>query len=123
MNHSLRMFLVLLSASRAWFAQGLDRTESWRLHVAAAQEFERQGEILRAEAEFQLAATAAQQAGTGSAAFAHVLDATGVFYDDIGKFAEAESCLQRSLAIWRELLGPEHLAIARVINRLADLYL
>jgi len=99
------------------------RTAPWSSHVTSAQELERQGDIRSAEVEFRLAAAEAQRNGTGSARFANVIDAMGVFYDDIGNFVEAENCLTRSLAIWRRLLGTEHVAIARVINRLAALYL
>jgi tetratricopeptide (TPR) repeat protein len=120
MRHWSRMCLLLLVSSPAGFSQS--PTEPWRLHVAAAQDLQRQGSIPRAEAEFRVAASEAQQSDT-TAGYAHVLDATGEFYDDIGKFAEAQSCLEKSLAIWRGLLGPEHFAIARVVNRLAAVYL
>jgi len=119
----LLVFLLVYPCSLRLLAQAPAATGSWSRHLAAAQGLELQGDRVRAEAEFRLAAAEAQRNGSESAAYANVLDRMGVFYDDIGNFAEAERCLSRSLAIWRNLLGTQHVAIARVINRLAALYL
>jgi len=120
MKYSCLIFLLLLPVL---LAQDSVRIERWSRHVTTAQELERQGDIVHAETEFRLAASEAQRSGTDPAAYASVLDAMGVFYDDIGKFVEAEQYLTRSLAMWRSVLGSEHFAIARVVDRLASLYL
>jgi tetratricopeptide (TPR) repeat protein len=118
-----KLLLAVSSFQYSVLAQEPSGTELWNRHVAAALEAQSRGDIARAEAEFEEATVVARRHGTASAPYAHVLDVKGAFFDQIGRFAEAESCLRGSLAVWRGLLDSEEPTLARVVNRLAALYL
>jgi tetratricopeptide (TPR) repeat protein len=95
----------------------------WTQHLNEAKKLQRNGDLARAEKEFLRAEAEARKQGTQSTAFALTLDAIGSFYDDLGNFRDAESCMMRSLTIWQKLLGPDHPALVRPVNKLAALYL
>jgi len=114
-----RFALILVSAAATLRAE----IPSWSRHLSEAARLENAGELAGAASEFASALRDAHSAGPESAAAGHVLDAMGAFYDDIGNFNQAEACLEESLRIWRGLLGPGHMALVRVVNRLAAVYL
>jgi tetratricopeptide (TPR) repeat protein len=107
------------------FSLGANDTTSdsaWSRHTAAAKQLEDAGNLAGAQSEWDAALRDAN-AGTDTAASALVLAQMGAFYDDIGQFAKAESCLEHSLRLWRERLGSGHIALVRVVNQLAALYI
>jgi len=53
---------------------------------------------------------------------AQALNNSGTRNNALGKRAEAEEALLRSLAIRERLLGPDHPRVARVLNNLAEVY-
>ena len=46
----------------------------------------------------------------------------GLLYEDQGRYADAEVLYQRSLAINEQALGPDHLAVAKLLDSLAEFY-
>lgn len=104
-------------------AQSPTETPEWRRHVSSAVDYQNHGDLPRAEQELEDALAAARRIAETGPAVAHVLDEMGAYYATTGKFVEAERHLTRSYAIWRDLLGPEDVALSRVINRLAFVYL
>lgn len=55
-------------------------------------------------------------------AFGQILNQTGRYLVDRGRYAEGESMLVRSLVIAEHALGPDHLDVARVLNNLGNAY-
>ena len=109
-----RSVLILISGCMSLWPQ----ETAWKTHLSNAENLRRGGDLTAARGELSLA-----MAGAGDRlAKAHVLDAMGMLQDDAGNFAEAESCLKRSLSIWQQYLGPEHFGLVRVINQLAAVY-
>jgi tetratricopeptide (TPR) repeat protein len=113
--------ILLFMASGLRASDGA-RAPTWSQHAAAAEELKRAGNLAGAQAEWSSALAAARAAGD-SAAVALVLDRMGSFDNDLGRFVEAASHFEESLGIWRSRLGRDHIALIRVINRLAALYL
>ena len=95
----------------------------WRRHVSRAVDSQNSGDLPRAEQELEEALTAARRIAETGPAVGHVLDEMGAYYAGTGKFGEAERYLTRSYEVWKGLLGPEDLALSRVLNRLAFVYL
>lgn len=122
-SHSRLLFLILVSPALYAWAGEATHIPDWRRHIDAAQKLERSGDLDGAERELTSALSAVGHTAGGDAPLAQVLDAMGSYYDDIGKFSEAEQCWTESLALWSRILGPSHIALNRVVNRLATLYL
>jgi tetratricopeptide (TPR) repeat protein len=113
---------ILLATGTGLSANDAVGVPTWSQHLAAAQEQERAGNLVRAQLELDRALGDARATGD-SVAVAQVLDQMGAFDDHIGHFVEAESRFEDSLAIWRKRLGRDHIALVRVINHMAALYL
>src|SRR5215831_43179 len=87
-----------------------------------AAELRRQGDLIGAENALQSALKQARAAGSRSVKAAGALAALGVFYQDIGRFSQAESSFTRSLEIMRENTSQDDPALAPLIIHLAWLY-
>ena len=53
---------------------------------------------------------------------AKYLNKEGLVFFDAGKYSEAKAPLERALAIWEKVLGPEHPNVATSLDNLALLY-
>jgi tetratricopeptide (TPR) repeat protein len=100
---------------------GISRAGESQPHVAAA-ELQRRGDLIGAEKVLQSAVKEARATGSRSLQVAGALAALGVFYQDIGRFSQAESSFTSSLKILREATGPEDPALAPLVIRLTWLY-
>jgi Tetratricopeptide repeat len=100
---------------------GISRAGESQSHVAAA-ELQRRGDLIGAEKVLQSAVKEARATGSRSLQVAGALAALGVFYQDIGRFSQAESSFTSSLKILREATGPEDPALAPLVIRLTWLY-
>ena len=119
----LGCLLLFFTSARGILGGQAPEPPSWKEDIALALDLERRGDLIGAERAFRSALAHGQRAGYEATATAHVLDALGLFYDDIGDFDQAIICFKSSLAIWRRTLPPGHVALARVVNRLAAAYL
>jgi len=90
---------------------------------AAVAELQRQGDLVDAERVLQDAVKEARNAGPRSAEFAVALALLGIFYQDIGRFSQAESSLRASLKLSTGIMGPENPRLAPLITHLIWLYL
>jgi len=117
------MFRSCLLAICITVAPVLAQTQSTsQSHLDRALLLEGMGQFEEAEAQFIAAVeTAAKSPETG--ALVRALDHACTFYQDSGKIPQAESCLRRLLHAYQQKIGPDHLTINRVINRLACLYI
>src|SRR5262245_1339850 len=87
-----------------------------------AVQLQRKGDLIGAERTLQRALREARAAGPRNVRVAKALATLGVFYQDIGRFSQAESAFTGSLKILRETSGKEDMALAPVIIHLAWLY-
>ena len=71
--------------------------------LALARELQNRGDLRGAEQEFRKSIGAIKNPRSVEAA--KTLAAAGVFYQDIGKFAQAEQCLRKSLQISSAVSG------------------
>src|SRR5215510_7007615 len=90
-------------------------------HVVAA-ELQKQGDLVATERALQSALKKERAAGSRSVRVAGALAALGVFYQDIGRFSQAESSFTSSLKIMRENTSHDDPALAPLIIHLAWLY-
>jgi len=72
-----------------------------------AAELQKQGDLIGAERALQSDLKEARAGGNRSVQVAGALGALGVFYQDIGRFSQAESSLTGSLKILKESVGAE----------------
>src|SRR5215471_5390657 len=100
---------------------GTIRAGQSQLHIVAG-ELQKQGDLVGAERALQSALKEATAAGGRSVKVAGALAALGVFYQDIGRFSQAESSFTRSLEIMRENTSHDDPALAPLIIHLAWLY-
>ena len=100
---------------------GTIRAGQSQLHIVAG-ELQKQGDLVGAERALQSALKEARAAGGRSVKVAGALAALGVFYQDIGRFSQAESSFTRSLEIMRENTSQDDPALAPLIIHLAWLY-
>ena len=100
---------------------GTIRAGQSQSHVVAG-ELQRQGDLIGAEKALQSAFKEAKAAGSRSVKVAGALAALGVFYQDIGRFSQAESSFTSSLKIMRENTSHDDPALAPLIIHLAWLY-
>ncbi len=114
--------MLLLMLSFPTMADDATQVPAWRLRLNMGQSLEQRGELDAAEREMGLALSAAGRVLESDVPLAKVLDAMGSFYDDVGKFSDAEQCWTNSLAVWGRILGPQHIALNRLVGRLASLY-
>jgi tetratricopeptide (TPR) repeat protein len=112
---SVSVFIVFLLST------GTARAGQLHRQVEAA-DLQRQGDLIGAEQLLQEAVREARTAGPRSVKFAGALAVLGIFYQDVGRFSQAESFLARSLKILREINGPEDPALVPVVAHLAWLY-
>jgi tetratricopeptide (TPR) repeat protein len=105
---------LLLMTSRTGFGQSQSQV--------VAAELQRQGDLLGAERALQSALKEATAAGSRSVKVAGALAALGVFYQDIGRFSQAESALTSSLKIMSENTSSDDTALAPLIIHMAWLY-
>src|SRR5262245_44696619 len=89
---------------------------------AVAEDLQRKGDLSGAERALQTGLREAREAGPRSAQVGGALATLGVFYQDIGRFSQAESCFTSSLAIFREIVGADDLPLAPLVINLAWLY-
>src|SRR5262249_4773271 len=101
-------FMLLTSMSLAGQSQS---------HVVAA-EFQRTVDLIEAERTLQGALREARASGDRNLKVAEALAALGVFYQDIGRFSQAESSFTSSIKILKESIGSENLALAPLIIHL-----
>src|SRR5215510_8663403 len=87
-----------------------------------AEELQQRGDLIGAENALQSALKEARAAGPRNVKVAGALAALGVFYQDIGRFSQAESSFTRSLEIMRENTSQDDPALAPLIIHLAGLY-
>ena len=93
----------------------------FQAHGTAVQ-LQRDGDLVAAEMVLQGALREARAAGPHSVKVAKALATLGVFYQDIGRFSQAESAFTGSLKILRGTGGQEDIALAPVIIHLVWLY-
>jgi tetratricopeptide (TPR) repeat protein len=74
------------------------------------------------EDELQSALKEARSHGAQSFEVARALALLGIFYQDVGRFAEAESCFLRSLKIVTGINGGQDESQVLLISRLASIY-
>jgi tetratricopeptide (TPR) repeat protein len=91
-------------------------------HILSAQEYQSRGDLFGAERELQALLKEARAAGSHSLEVARALALQGVFYQDVGRFPEAEWSFTRSLKILREINGQEDKSQVPLISHLAWLY-
>src|SRR5262245_34544935 len=87
--------LLLTSVARA-------EQSNWQ---DAASELQRSGDLVGAERALRGGLQEAVADGPRSIKVGGALAALGVFYQDIGRFSQAESSLKSSLGIFREIVG------------------
>jgi tetratricopeptide (TPR) repeat protein len=103
------------------FGQTIPNSISSNPHISLAADYIRKGQPELAGREYDIAI---RQAAKGDQkTYGHVLDLAAAFFHEMGNFPSAESCLRKSLEIWRARLGPEHIALVPVVNRLACVYI
>src|SRR5262249_35153771 len=91
-------------------------------HISTANEYQKRGDLIRAEQEIQSALRKARDDGPQTFEVARALTLLGVFYQNIGRFSEAEQCFLRSLKIVTGISEPQDESQAALISRLALLY-
>lgn len=87
-----------------------------------AQSLAAAGNIEQASAAFQSAISLAAT-HPDPAELPHALDLACTHFQDVGEPAQAEPCLRRLLSAFERKLGPGHLGLNRIVNRLACLYI
>jgi hypothetical protein len=102
------------------FAGGLD---DWRLQMNHAVESQRAGNLAEARTAFEGAVASARKLGGESPPLGTALEYLSNFYDDVGNFGEAELTLKTSLSVWQRLVGSNNIALARIIRRMATIYI
>lgn len=91
-------------------------------HIVAAQEYQKRGDLIRAEQEIQVAVKETFDHGAETFEAARALALLGVFYQDIGRFPDAEFCFLRALKILKGITGPQDESQPALVSRLAFLY-
>lgn len=123
--HFLLSALILI-VSGAWAqsvsGETLPASRGWAQHMKAAHDLQNRGNTSKAEKEVAAAVTDAKATLGRNEEFALALGTAGVFYQDIGKFSQAESSLNKSLKIWTEVAGRDDLRLVPVVSRIAWLY-
>jgi tetratricopeptide (TPR) repeat protein len=89
-------------------------------HLALALINQDKGE--QAEAAFGQALRLYESEAPGDPGLARTLNHLADFYGMQGRYAEAERCLRRALAIFEQAYGPEHPEVAHGLNNLAIFY-
>ena len=88
---------------------------AWQSRMRVGDEAYRRGDYGEAEKAWKAGIQFEANIGvTGS------LDNLAMLYQAQGKYAEAEPLYERLLAIEEKSLGPEHRAVARILNKLAS---
>ena len=95
----------------------------WQRHNEAGLAALDDGSHARAEEEFRAALTVAEKLGEQDPRLADTLNNLAGLYCDQGRYADAESLLERALAIWEGARGGDHLEVATILTNLAAVYL
>jgi len=98
-------------------------TNDWRLQLNHAIATQRAGDLTQARVEFEGTVALARKTGDDSAAPGTALEYLANFYDDIGDFGQAELTLNKCLSVWQQLLGSNNIALARIVRRMASVYI
>lgn len=117
----LPMLFVFLSVSNEGICSQVAEG-GWHQRITAARDLQRHGDISGAMREVQAALSDSDSTGLETADQASLLAMAGVFFQDLGSFAQAEKYLKRSLKIWTRLTGPNDPKLAPVVSQLAWLY-
>jgi tetratricopeptide (TPR) repeat protein len=112
------MLNVCLSASTA---EKLPAQVSDHPNIKLALQYQSEGQSELAREQYEIAIR--EGGGEKSFTAGHILNLAGIYYHEVGMYSQAESILRRSLALWQDLLGAENIALARILNRLACVYL
>jgi tetratricopeptide (TPR) repeat protein len=80
-----------------------------------------QRRLADAERSYLAAVSAAQQFGLEDARYAASLNALATTHHEQGRYADAELCYRKALAIWETALGPDNENVAICLNDLARL--
>jgi len=115
--HLLRAVVFLLPV----FVFGQTNTTPTQRHLDRATLLESQNQIEEASNAYRDAIEAARSADVPTQI--QVLDLACTFYQDAGLGHQAESCLRRLMSVFQARIGPDHLALNRIVNRLACLYI
>src|SRR5262245_28238351 len=107
-------FVTLSTTSVAWAGQLEPKP--------TAVELQQRGDLVGAEKELQNAVRDARVAGTRSVNLARALVDLGIFYQDIGRFTQAESSFVTALEIFKRVTRPDDPALAPLIIHLTWLY-
>jgi tetratricopeptide (TPR) repeat protein len=103
-----------------------DREELWHAHKEAGEAALRHGRLAEAEEHYLDALREAERFGPEDPRLAETLTTLGMLYSQTSlhpqRGIDAESLLQRALALREQMLGPEHPEVARIVANLAMLY-
>src|SRR5262249_31136209 len=111
----LSCVVIVLAVKGAYAGQSVP-------HISIAHELQRRGDLIAAEKELQAELAEARAAGSKSMEVGRSLAMLGAFYQDIGKFSQAELSFMECLNILRNIIGKENIALAPVITHLGWLY-
>jgi len=106
---------LLLAGRTAW-------PDSLHSHIDSARVYRNLGDLNGAEREYLAALKGARSSEGRSIDVAGAFAMLGVFYQDIGRFLEAEVCFRKSLSVLTRANGPGDLSQVPVISHLAWLY-
>lgn len=105
-----------------WTTPTFPQATAWEQAIAAGMMAHQEGRLAEAEQHFVAAVAEAEALGVQDPRLAGSLGGLAAVFYTQGRYAEAESLLQRALAIREKALGPKHPAIATSLNKLALVY-
>ncbi|HWE51993.1 MAG TPA: tetratricopeptide repeat protein [Bryobacteraceae bacterium] len=114
---------LALTLGIAWANAIASGPAEWRERLNHGIELQKAGDLKTAQREFEASVELARKSSDDLPALGTALDYLSGFYDDIGEPGKAELTLDKSLAAWKKALGPDNIAIARVVQRMAALYI
>ena len=95
---------------------------SWHTCMNAANNAYKKGAYDYAERMFRAALNEAEDFGPDDPRLAKNMNNLALVYYAQGKYAEAELLFERSLALWKKVMGRDHPDVATSLNNLAGLY-
>ena len=118
---------LLLSAAPvlcllSWLGSTSEHGQSWETLVDAALRADKEGRYLEAEKLYRDAEKEAHRFGQDDPRLAQTLALLGRLYSTQARWSEAESFLQRSLAIYEKAWGPDSRDVASVLNFIGNLH-
>ncbi len=117
-----RCLLVGLLLQPSWWGHAVAQEVMWKSHIHAGAEAYQLGDLSEAEKEFQAAVDVAEEFGPEDSRLAMSLDYLAAFYQDQGRYAEAEPLYKQSLGIVENAVGPRHPFVAKSLDVLAKFY-